>query len=101
MAKKDGVTWPVPRFNVVGDGVSEEYSDHVVRDNLTGLVWARDANLRLIGGAAGGSVWLPDDVRITGLDDRRGIRFDEDPEVPRPTLNLSISETMGRFVVMD
>ena len=63
--------------------------------------WARDANLRLIGAAAGGSVWLPDDVRITGLDDSRGIRFDEDPEVPRPTLNLSISETMGRFVVMD
>jgi len=35
---KAGVTWPLPRFVVKADGMS-------VRDSLTGLVWARNANL--------------------------------------------------------
>ncbi len=33
---KRGLAWPVPRFEVLGD---------MVIDELTGLVWARDANL--------------------------------------------------------
>jgi len=41
-------------------------------------------------------VRLPDNARIVGLDDNRGIRADPDPELPQPTLNLSISEHRGR-----
>jgi hypothetical protein len=63
--------------------------------------WTRDADVRLLSGAAGGSLWLPDNVRISGLDEQLGIRLDDDPELPRPTLNLSITERMGRIVVMN
>jgi hypothetical protein len=38
-----GVTWPSPRFTDNGDGT--------VTDNLTGLMWTRDANM------AGGMTW--------------------------------------------
>jgi hypothetical protein len=34
---RSGVTWPIPRFS--GNG------DQTVRDNLTGLVWAKDGNI--------------------------------------------------------
>jgi hypothetical protein len=63
--------------------------------------WVRDAEVRVIGGMAGGSLWLPDNARVVGLDDDRGIHADDDPELPQPTLNLSISEHMGRLIVMD
>ena len=63
--------------------------------------WSRDAKVRVIAGAAGGSLWLPDNVNVTGLDERRGIRVEEDRELPQPTLDLSITEHMGRFVVME
>ena len=63
--------------------------------------WSRDAEVRLIGGAAGGSLWLPSDVTIRGLDENRGVLLEETPELSRPTLELSISETVGRFIVMD
>ncbi len=63
--------------------------------------WSRDAKVRLIGGAAGGSLWLPSDVTIRGLDENRGVLLEETPELSRPTLELSISETVGRFIVMD
>jgi hypothetical protein len=63
--------------------------------------WYRDAEVRLVGGAAGGSLWLPDNVTVRGIDEHRGIHTVGDPEVPLPTLDVSISETMGRFVVLD
>jgi hypothetical protein len=63
--------------------------------------WSRDGNVRLIGGGAGGSVWLPDDVNVTGLGDRRGLVVTEDGELPLPTVNLSLEEHVGRFVVID
>jgi len=37
-ALQKGVTWPNPRFTVQAD-------TNVVKDNLTGLMWARNANL--------------------------------------------------------
>ena len=63
--------------------------------------WTRDAEVTLIGGFAGGSLWLPSNVRVRGIDEHRGIRLEQDPEVPLPTLDLSISENMGRFIVMN
>jgi len=38
-----GVAWPNPRFSVVGLPGTPETNQ--IRDNLTGLIWARDANL--------------------------------------------------------
>jgi hypothetical protein len=63
--------------------------------------WSRDAEIRVIGGVAGGSLWLPDNVTVRGLGERYAIRVAEDSELSLPTLRLSVSENMGRFVVMD
>jgi len=63
--------------------------------------WVRDAEVQVSGGAAGGSLWLPDNVTVTGLDDRRAIRAEEDPELPRSTLQLSVTEHLGRFIIME
>ena len=57
--------------------------------------------MRLIGGGAGGSVWLPDDINVTGLGDRRGLVVTDEGELPVPTVTLSLEEHVGRFVVID
>lgn len=61
-ATRHGVAWPAPRFTDLGDGT--------VRDNLTGLVWLRNANpfgtrtwtqaLRSCAGLSHGSAGLTD-----------------------------------------
>jgi len=48
-ALKIGVAWPNPRFSVVGAPGTAETNQ--IRDNLTGLIWARHANI------ASGTVW--------------------------------------------
>lgn len=63
--------------------------------------WSRDADVRVISGAAGGSLWLPDTVRIEGLDQQRGIRLETDSESLLPTLRLAITERMGRIIVVE
>ena len=41
-----GVAWPNPRFTVLGDtNAPVDVLTNCVRDNLTGLIWARKANL--------------------------------------------------------
>jgi hypothetical protein len=45
-------------------------------------------------------VWLPSDVAIEGLDTRHGLVLDSSQELAQPTLSISISERLGRFVVM-
>ncbi|MBU4200059.1 MAG: DUF1566 domain-containing protein [Verrucomicrobia bacterium] len=45
-----GVAWPNPRFSVVGAPGTAETNQ--IRDNLTGLIWARNANI------AGDVLWL-------------------------------------------
>jgi hypothetical protein len=50
-ATKIGVAWPNPRFTVVGASGPET---NQIRDNLTGLIWARNANL------ASNTVWSVD-----------------------------------------
>jgi hypothetical protein len=44
---KTGVAWPNPRFTVMGNtnAGSGDPLTNCVRDNLTGLIWARNANL--------------------------------------------------------
>ncbi len=63
--------------------------------------WVRDADIVVEGRVAGGSVWLPSDVAIEGLDARQGFVLNSPPELSRPTLSISISERLGRFVVME
>ncbi len=62
--------------------------------------WVRDADIVVEGSVAGGSVWLPSDVAIEGLETREGFVLDSSQELARPTLSISISERLGRFVVM-
>ena len=46
MLDKNFVEWPGnPRFAVCDDGTSGDFSDDMVLDKETGLIWARDANL--------------------------------------------------------
>ena len=40
-----GGGWPVPRFTILGGANYPEAATNCVLDNLTGLIWARDANL--------------------------------------------------------
>lgn len=41
-----GVAWPNPRFTVLGDtNAPSDVLTNCVRDNLTGLIWARNANI--------------------------------------------------------
>lgn len=64
--------------------------------------WSRDADIRLSAYLAGGSVWLPGDVSIEGLDGRLSTRLDPDSEeIPRPRLRLSVIERGGRLVFVD
>lgn len=63
--------------------------------------WVRDGRVSVTGGVAGGSLWLPDNVRVVGLEGRIDRSGGEASELPRPTLELSVSEHIGRFVVMD
>jgi len=60
--------------------------------------WSRDARVRVISGAAGGLLWLPDDVTVTGYPQRFAT---ETPERPGPTLDLSVEQHLGRIVVVD
>jgi hypothetical protein len=39
-----GVAWPSPRFTVHDSGTPGDTSDDTVTDNLTGLMWTRNAN---------------------------------------------------------
>ncbi len=63
--------------------------------------WRRDASVRVLSGAAGGSLWLPDNARIIGLGDGRSRRVEANPELPLPTIELRVDDHMGRFVVLD
>ncbi len=63
--------------------------------------WVRDADIFVEGSVAGGSVWLPSNVAIEGLDARQGFVLNRPQELAQPTLSISISERLGRFVVME
>ncbi len=56
---QNGVSWPVPRFSVLGDtNAPDDALTNCVRDNLTGLIWARNANLAAgWSSSAGSSTW--------------------------------------------
>jgi hypothetical protein len=62
--------------------------------------WLRDADVRIEGHVAGGSIRLPRNVTIEGLDVvPRGPG--RDAEVPSPTLRLSLSSRVGDMVVIE
>jgi hypothetical protein len=60
--------------------------------------WVRDADVRLEAKMAGGSIWLPDDVDVLGLEGAvTGLVVEESP---RPTLRFDAESEMGRFGVV-
>jgi hypothetical protein len=64
--------------------------------------WANDSHVTVNGNFAGGSLWLSRNVTIEGLQQgQRGFESSADPELPRPTLTLSVSLGVGRFVIVD
>lgn len=64
--------------------------------------WTRDSDIQLKAFVAGGSVWLPSDVDIEGLDGRLSTVVDPSPEeISRPRMRLSVTERGGRLVFVD
>lgn len=64
--------------------------------------WVRDADIDVRAYLAGGSVWLPSDLPVEGLDGRlfRPGSTTAD-EVPRPRLRMTVTEHGGRVVFVD
>jgi hypothetical protein len=64
--------------------------------------WSRDADIRVKAFLAGGSVWLPGDLPVEGLDGRlfRPTAPTSD-EIAGPRLRLSVTEHGGRLVFVD
>ncbi len=84
-----------PRRAVLGQRLGELDVD------LRGA-WVRDAEIELNSSMAGGSVWLPHDVVIEGLEDRIGRpRTATDETLPLPRLRLSVSAGSGRMMFVD
>jgi hypothetical protein len=63
-ALKKGVTWPSPRFTV-------QSNTNVVRDNLTGLMWARNANLASLTNTWSEALTFCNDLNYGSYDDWR------------------------------
>lgn len=106
---------PMERFSITGDmgsisvsglGNASPRETRLVQHlgaldiDLRGA-WANDASVRILGAAAGGSLWLPDNASVVGLDTRHGVRLEETGELARPRLDLEVTEHAGRLVVMD
>jgi hypothetical protein len=64
--------------------------------------WSRDADIRVKAFLAGGSVWLPGDLPVEGLDGRLFRPTAPTPdEIAGPRLRLSVTEHGGRLVFVD
>jgi len=62
--------------------------------------WQNDADITIDGSMGGGSVWLPDDVILEGLD-RGGIDAPVEAELKPPTLRFTVSSSMGDLQFID
>jgi len=65
--------------------------------------WSRDAEIRIHAPMAGGTLWLPDGVAITGIEGRTD-RFRSTPaaaEVPPPTLDFRLANRTGKIIIID
>lgn len=68
--------------------------------DLRGL-WLNDAEVSVRTRMGGGAIWLPDDVHVTGTQERRARIETGGEEVPRPTLDLTFSSSMGGIDVVN
>jgi hypothetical protein len=59
--------------------------------------WRRDADVLLETQMAGGTLWLPADVDVEGLDDL--FMLSGKAEIPRPTLRFAVESTVGKFTI--
>ena len=62
--------------------------------------WQNDADITIDGSMGGGSVWLPDDVILEGLE-RGGIDAPVEAELKPPTLRFTVSSSMGDLQFID
>jgi hypothetical protein len=62
--------------------------------------WLNDSDITIEGSMGGGTVWLPDDVILDGLD-RGGIEAPGEPELKPPTLRFTTSSAMGELNFVD
>jgi hypothetical protein len=75
------------------------YSMGGMTANLRGP-WRNDSDITIEGSMGGGTVWLPDDVILEGLD-RGGVAAPDDPELKPPTLRFTTSSAMGELHFID
>jgi hypothetical protein len=67
--------------------------------DLRGL-WLNDSEVSVRTRMGGGAIWLPDDVQVTGTQQRRARIETGGEEVPRPTIDLTYSASMGGIDVI-
>lgn len=107
---------PMDRFTLIGDKGSLEVTglgnasprEALLEQRFGELdldlrgAWLRDANIRIDAKLAGGSLWLPDDVVVEGIDPREMLPLAPvAEELPSPRLRLSITERGGRMVIVN
>jgi len=61
--------------------------------------WVRDADIRIASAMGGAQLRLPDGVDIRGLATDR-IAAPRQPEIPVPTLNMSVSSRLGDMSIV-
>lgn len=98
---------PMRRFVAIGNGGSIEVSslgnaspeEAILQQHLGELDldlrgdWIRPTAIRVRAGLAGGSIWLPEGARVTGIDRPRPFRIPPEPtEVPTIPIDIDIVE---------
>ncbi len=64
--------------------------------------WSRDATLDLKVFMAGGSLWLPSNVLIDGLDSSQSLTIDDrNEELGKPRLRINLSRSGGELVMIE
>jgi len=63
--------------------------------------WRADAQITIHASMGGGVLRLPRNVRIEGLDTRRGVGSMDEEEVPLPTLSFAAESELGELQIME
>ena len=61
--------------------------------------WVRDAHIELDAGFSGGTIWLPQGVRVSGVPSRPGLV--QQGELEGPAISVEMSSMLGRLVVVE
>ena len=63
-------------------------------------MWRQDADVHIEGRTAGGTVWLPDDMRIEGVD-RQPFGLGSNAEIQPLTLRLTVDARKNQILLID